>query len=106
VYQPLLRARSTSLGESLCGLPLLRRSLLGIITAFRLSSNARIACGVVGALIFAGTGRPCLPSGLTKFLRVSVWSALEPDDSPMVCVLRPLGVTLIGVRMVRDSLRN
>ena len=45
-----------SRGVSLCTLPLLLRLSPGVLAAFARSRNARIACGVVGAVLRDGSG--------------------------------------------------
>jgi hypothetical protein len=53
---PLLKSLNMSRGVSLCTLPLLLRLSPGVLAAFARSRNARIACGVVGAILRDGIG--------------------------------------------------
>ena len=109
---PRLKFLSTSRGESLCCLPLLLLSLLGVNAACRRCSSARIACGVDGALLFAGTGRGYLPTAVVPYRRcvvVVLPLTLESDAAPVLGarLRRALGVVDEGVRRMEvASLRS
>ena len=79
---PLLRFRKRSRGVSRSCRPLLLRSRPGVDpTAFR-CCRARMACGVSGGPLFAGTGLAGLPSPGVREMVAGLRSVLLPSEGP------------------------
>jgi len=93
----LLRSRSMSRGVSLCTRPLLRLTWPGVLVALARSLNARIACGVVGAVRRAGIGRVAgPPRGVLPVPGVRI--GLLPGVTPALAARRK-GVTGFGAML-------